>query len=164
MTTIGGTPLFTESHPLDDGVLLPHYSMVERGPWDERWPNFPPKELACRRDGSLYIHTRTNDAIQQARYWKKGPIHLNSAHRSWLNNLAAGGAPRSAHLWIALDVSTRGQDRLEIYLLLRKAGFRSFGYYETFIHADLRPGRRWFASKRAKAIWQPLLKQIEPIT
>jgi zinc D-Ala-D-Ala carboxypeptidase len=78
-------------------------------------------------------------------------VRINSAHRDWLHNIAIGGAPRSAHLYIAFDVPF--DDPGELYEAAKKAGFQSFGFYETFLHMDMRPDRMWFGSEKAKEIW-----------
>jgi len=147
-------------HPLSDGVLYSHWTDVLEIPWPYR--NFQPHEFASGGNGELYWHELTFKAIQLARDIIGHPLYVNSAHRDWLHNLAIGGAPRSAHLYIALDISTRDQDRARIYHALLKAGFKSFGFYETFIHVDMRPGRRWYGSARARAIWQPILTRPVP--
>lgn len=146
-------------NPLADGFLAASVRDVRRLAW--RWVNFTPSEFASRGNGQIYWHERTFDAIQKAREILGFPIYINSANRDWMYNIAVGGAPRSAHLYIALDVSTRGVDRLLVFLALLIAGFKSFGFYKTFIHVDLRPGRRWFGSREAKTIWEPLLNGVD---
>lgn len=147
-------------HALSDGILYSHWSDVRSLPWV--WRNFTPKELSSNGSGEFYWHKRTFDAVQRARDILGHPLYVNSAHRDWLYNIAVGGAPLSAHLFIALDISTRGQDRARIYHALLKAGFKSFGFYESFIHVDLRPGRRWYGSQTARKIWAPILARQVP--
>ena len=147
-----------QAHPLSAGILFSHYREMPLDGWEKRWPNFKPYEFASHVDHEAYYHPPTFDAIQKARNIIGKPIQINSAHRSWLRNLAIGGAPLSAHLYIALDVSTKGHNRLTVYKALKKAGFKSFGFYLNFIHADLRPdNRRWYGGAQAKALWQPLI-------
>lgn len=146
-------------NPLADGILFSHWRDMPTAGWTDRWPDFQPWEFASRDKGQAYYHPRTFDAIQRARNFIGAALFINSAHRSVLHNLAVRGSPRSAHLFIALDVSTRGHDRLSLFRALLKAGFRSFGFYQNFIHVDMRPGRRWFGDQLARKLWEPLLAQ-----
>lgn len=146
-------------HPLSDGIL---FSDTNISGLNWKWKNFTPAEFSSKNNGEFYWHTRTFDAIQKARETIGKPLVINSAHRDWLHNAAIGGAPRSAHLYIALDVSTRGHSRGEVYHALLDAGFTSFGFYRHFIHVDLRPGRRWYGSIEARRIWEPILNMETP--
>lgn len=147
-----------QKHPLSDGILYSSWKDVKDLPqWGARWHNFEPWEFASRDTGEFYWHPRSFDAIQRARTMLGAPVVVNSAHRTWVHNIAVGGAPRSAHLWVAFDISTRKHNLATLYTVLRAAGFKSFGFYTSFIHVDLRPGRMWYGSKEAKAIWQPIV-------
>lgn len=147
-------------NPLHGGFLAAGVHDVSRLPW--RWTKFEPHEFASKGNGEIYWHEPTFDAIQRTRDILGAPININSAHRDWLHNIAVGGAPRSAHLFIALDVSTRGHDRAVLWKALRLAGFMSAGFYNTFIHCDLRRGRRWYGSLSAKKLWEPILNMQAP--
>jgi len=116
----------------------------------ERWPNFTAKELACPHCGELYIDRASIDLIQRART-SFGPLRINSAHRCIIHNVHVGGAPMSQHKKIAFDVSVRGLDRFAVLRALQGAGFTTFGLYQTFIHTDIRPGRRWYSGPRTCA-------------
>ena len=125
--------------------------------FDWSWQNFPPGEICCPHCGEIWVGPgfhKTMDQIQSAREDLGRPLHINSAHRCWWYNASPriGGAPLSAHKKLALDVSTRGHDRHEIRDLLRRHGFSTFGLYRTFIHTDVRPGRRWYG-KGGKKLW-----------
>lgn len=157
--TTNRNPRYALRNLISDGILYSHWLDIPTDGWSDRWPNFEPWEFASRDKGEFYYHPQTFDAIQRARDLRRAALVLNSAHRSWLHNLAIRGAPRSAHLYIALDVSTWGHNRLELYEILLKAGFTSFGFYVNFIHVDLRPGRRWFGSSAARSLWLPLLER-----
>ena len=140
---------------LSDGTLYSHWTDVQALSW--YWPNFRPDEFASKGGGEFYWHKRTFDAIQRARTVLGRPVYINSAHRDWLHNIAVGGAPLSAHLFIALDVSTRGHNPITLYRVLRACGFTSFGFYKTFVHVDLRAGRSWYGSAEARERWAPIL-------
>ena len=148
-----------EPHPLDDGTLYRSWVDASHLPWP--YSNFSREELASRSNGEFYEHHRTFAAIQSARTRLGKPVYINSAHRDWLHNIAIGGAPLSAHLFIALDVSLRGHDKLALYRVLKSVGFTSFGFYETFIHVDMRPGRSWYGSPQARDAWAPILAAPE---
>jgi hypothetical protein len=78
-------------------------------------------------------------------------LHINSAYRSPAYNKRIGGARHSKHMTgTAFDISTtygsfpnssRGKDLFVD--CARRAGFRGFGFYSSFIHCDLGPARQW---------------------
>lgn len=118
-----------------------HYS---EAPWQpERWPNFSAEEFACNHCGEFLYAPRFFDAIQKVRDELGKPVYLSSAHRCSYWNKHVGGATRSQHLVIALDVKVKGHDRRKLLQALWNAGFRTFGFYGSFVHVDFRPGRRW---------------------
>lgn len=131
-------------------MIYSHYSLVT---WDkERWPNFAAKEFACPCCGEYYHDVITLDATQAVRTDLAKALRINSAHRCWKHNAQVGGAPMSQHKKIAIDMSTRNQDRHKLKEACVKAGFKGFGHYMTFLHVDM--GRsRWWASKGAKELW-----------
>ena len=94
------------------------------------------------------------DALQSARSALERPVRILSAHRCSLHNARVGGAPRSQHLRLAVDISLHGHDRHALHAALREAGFTGFGFYSTFIHADLGPRRSWFGNSKARDLWQ----------
>ena len=98
------------------------------------------------------------DCLQTARDKVARPFRILSGHRCSLHNARVGGAPLSQHLTLAVDISLTGHDRAELYQALLSSGFRGFGFYNTFIHADLGPQRRWFGSWKAKDLWQQALQ------
>lgn len=147
-------------HPrsLTSGTLHSHWIDVLDIDWP--WKNFTPAELACRKTGEHYHHTDSFDALQQVRSEVGRPVYINSGHRSWLHNIAVGGAPLSCHRFFAADISLSGfMDMLAtLYQALKRAGFKGFGFYQSFIHVDMGRGRFWFGSDDAKAMWMPILR------
>ena len=128
-----------------------HYSRIDKRTWT--FKNFSPKELACSCCGEVYLDIPAITMLQHAREIAGFPFKLNSAHRCALHNARVGGAPLSQHKRLAFDVSTRGKDAQAIFRALIQAGFTTFGLYNTFIHTDPRPNRRWYGSKEAKQKW-----------
>ena len=118
-----------------------------------RWPDFSPAEMACRHCGEGYHWPRFMDALQDARTRVGRPFRILSAHRCGLHNARVGGAPRSQHLRLAVDIALHGHDRHGLQSALSRAGFSGFGLYKTFIHADLGPARLWYGSSRARQSW-----------
>ena len=115
-----------------------HYSQVNALHW--YWPNFTPKEIACKGDGSLFIDMKAMDALQKFRYFVKAPVIINSAYRSEKHNKAVGGSPKSQHLLgKAFDIRiTNSLDRDTIHKAGKQAGFTAFGDYDQFVHMDNR--------------------------
>lgn len=132
-------------------MIVPHW---RDAPWDPaRWPNFTPRELACRGDGEYFHDPAGFDALQRLRDAMGAPIRVTSGHRSALHNARVGGAPGSAHLRFAADVALDGHDPQRLLAAAQEAGFRSFGFYQTFLHMDRRPARRWFGGEHARRKW-----------
>lgn len=116
-----------------------HYSEVDQEAWSERWPNFSPREIACRGTGRLKVNERALDCLQNLRDRLGVPMTINSAYRSPEHNRKVGGVQNSKHLeGIAFDVSTRDLDRKALVNHAIDLGFRGFGYYKSFIHIDTR--------------------------
>ncbi len=123
-------------------MLFTHYEEAE-DVWE--WsPQFTPKEIACRGDGSLLVNPQALDVLLRARLLADRPFRILSAYRSPRHNALVGGAPKSAHKdGIAFDIALAGHEPDELLAVCRAAGFGSFGKYNTFLHVDLREGRRW---------------------
>lgn len=94
------------------------------------------------------------DALQAARDQIGRSFHILSAHRCSLHNARVGGAPMSQHLRLAVDIALHGHDSSALHAALREAGFTGFGFYTTFIHADMGPKRQWFGTRKARTQWQ----------
>lgn len=134
-------------------MIFKHYSDVPEDIW--KWKNFPPDEfrLSCPCCGEFYLDKRYMDSLQAVRDILGKPVRLNSGHRCPIHNAMVGGAPLSEHKRIAFDISIIGHDRSELFQACKEAGFRSFGGYQTFLHTDMRPGRRWFGDAKARELW-----------
>lgn len=135
-------------------MIYEHYN---EAPWNKRrWPNFSPAEVACRHCGELYLDEVALDTMQRCRDFYGSALRLNSAHRCALHNARIGGAPQSQHKRIAFDISIVGKDKARVLFAAQSAGFRTFGFYETFLHVDMRPGRAW-STKKGKEVWSGLI-------
>lgn len=121
---------------------------------DWRWPDFSLVEMGCRHCGQTYHWPEFMDALQMARDQIGRPLHILSAHRCSLHNARVGGAPKSQHLQLAVDIALHGHDPGALHAALANAGFMGFGFYTTFIHADMGPTRQWFGTRKARTQWQ----------
>jgi hypothetical protein len=135
--------------------LYDHFSLA---PWQEaRWPNFSAKELSCPHCGEYYHFEFLLDAGQRVRTALNRPLNIHSGHRCAFYNASnrINGAALSEHkMRIAWDIGIRGHDPYQLYRALSESGFGSFGFYNSFIHADARPGRRWPIPADRNPIWQ----------
>ena len=138
-------------------MLFRHHTQVL---WDaQRWPNIRPHELACKHCGEYYHDHDSLDRMQAARTAIGKPFNFISGHRCyiWNSHPSVRGARRSEHLRMAFDISLKGHDRHEMRQALRDVGFKAFGYYNSFIHVDMRRLNYWPAhwyGKGAKQSWQ----------
>ncbi len=119
-----------------------------------RWPNFHPEEFACRHCGETYYWPDFFDRLQSARQRVGRPFHILSGHRCALHNAKIQGAPLSQHLKLAVDISAYGHNRSDLLEACRMAGFRGFGFYQTFLHIDLGRPRHWLSGEIARDLWQ----------
>lgn len=132
------------------------------GEW--RWPDFTPRELACKCGGRYcsgqYWHDPAFlDSLQAVRRVMGAPVLVNSGHRCALWNARVGGAPRSEHKRIAADIRLAGHAPGSLLGAAAQAGFGGFGFYRTFLHIDLRRGPRWFGGAQAQAFWTPIIEK-----
>jgi len=132
-------------------MIYSHWTLM---PWEQgRWPDFLPSEFSSPDNGQVYYWPDFFDRLQRARTEINRPVRINSAHRSWRHNLAVGGAPKSQHRKLAVDIALCGHDRFALATACKAAGFTGFGYYQTFLHVDLGRPRFWFGGAVSKRIW-----------
>lgn len=113
-----------------------HYTKVRN--WV--WPNFTPKEIACKGDGLIIVDCPSMDALQTLRNVIGKPLIINSGYRSIEYNRKVGGAPNSQHLkGKAFDIRITPQvSREDIKNHAKAAGFKGIGDYDSFVHVDTR--------------------------
>lgn len=125
-------------------TLYQSWKDVPKGKW--RWPNFSPRELACKGTGSLLVDEVALDKLQQLRDTLGIPLLVTSAYRSPEHNRKVGGAKESYHMkGCAYDIRMENQDPVAFEYAARDVGFRGVGYYpkQGFMHIDLGPERTW---------------------
>lgn len=118
--------------------FYPHFSMVKMSDW--KWPNFTPKEIACKGTGELVVDYDGLNALQEFRKIIGKPFSPNSAYRSASHNAKVGGAKNSYHRkGNAFDIPIKsGITRAAIHEAAKKAGFKGIIDYNTFVHIDRR--------------------------
>lgn len=125
-------------------ALYQSWKDVPKDKW--KWPNFSPRELACKGTGSLYVDEVALDKLQELRAKLGIPLLVTSAYRSPEHNRKVSGAKNSYHMkGVAFDIRMENQDPLAFELAAREVGFRGIGYYpkQGFMHIDLGPERTW---------------------
>lgn len=124
--------------------------------WRERWPDFHPREFACKHCGQYYHSEKFLDKIQALRYLIGRPLRINSGHRCRTHNTTVTKNPdsRSQHLTIAADIALQGHDRHELANLAQSVGFTGIGYGSTFLHVDIRPNKTEWFYPGSKQYWR----------
>lgn len=113
--------------------------------WHRLWPNFTPRELASKGDGSLKIDVDALNRLQHARNILGGPIIVNAAYRDPKHNASVGGASKSLHLeGRAFDIAIEDSNKNKLIAIFKEVGFTGFGVnYTTHIHIDTGKERTW---------------------
>ena len=127
-----------------------------------RWQNFQIAELACKCSdrycrGQYWHAPRFLDHLQTLRDRIGRPLTVRSGHRCALWNAHVGGAPKSQHKQIAVDLAVSGHDRAQLYAAARETGFSGFGLARSFIHLDLRPQTATWFYHRSRETWMTSL-------
>lgn len=120
------------------------------GPDDVDYGFFPPSETQCKCGCGLDIKDSLRDALNVLRGRVGGPLKVVSGARCEDYNRSVGGAPRSLHLVgyaadIAWPVTPAERHRL---VVLASPVFSGLGFYENFVHLDLR-----HYEHRAPSLW-----------
>lgn len=119
-----------------------HYTEAR---WSGKWPNFTPKEIACKCCGEIVVDEASMDALQRLRDMWGEPLVINCGHRCFKHNKDVGGVAHSQHLTLAFDVRMPKARHEAFIKLARKCGFRGIGHrgYENFVHLDMGLEREW---------------------
>lgn len=130
---------------MKETLFFDHWSLVPDECW--LWPNFTPKEMACKGTGSILINRLHMDRLQAFRTEMGEPFHINSAYRSPSHNRRVGGARKSLHLKaVATDISQRNHDPRDFDRVSRRFFNRSQFYPRlNFTHVDNAPTNGWGA-------------------
>ncbi|RLA83623.1 MAG: hypothetical protein DRG78_03815 [Epsilonproteobacteria bacterium] len=113
---------------------------------------FKEKEFDCKCGCGLNnIKSELVVILDDLREKFNSPCTVNSACRCESHNASVGGVTSSKHLWgNAVDISIKGFSTDDVYKYLdnKYPNSLGIGYYDTFIHIDLRKERtRWNESK-----------------
>ena len=115
--------------------------------------NFSYKEFDCKDGTPVPAKLKPNikklviEVLQPLRDYFKRPIHIASGYRTPAYNAACGGVKNSQHLLgTAADIQIEGlkpsetQNIVRGFMIARKKG-GGVGWYKTFTHIDIRPGK-----------------------
>lgn len=106
--------------------------------------HFSRSEFACRCGcGSDGVDPELVRNLELLREAIGLPIQINSGVRCASHNKAVGGRPKSYHLTgQAADIWVHGWSTQQLAeAVLRIPAFRGLGFYNTFLHVDIRPRR-----------------------
>lgn len=126
---------------------FPHWTNVPERFWI--WPNFTPREMACRHTGKLVVVPKFMDRLQGLRHAVARPFPVNSAYRSPEHPIEAAkpGGPGPHSTGRAVDIRCHGWVAWMIIANMRDFGFSGLGISqhaedrgERFIHLDDLPG------------------------
>ncbi len=92
----------------------------------------------CR--GSVKLDSKLLFLLQELRDVIGLPIYITSGYRCPTHNTNVGGAERSQHVeGKAADVSI-DKDMVYVAEIAKRIGFTGVGYYDRFLHLDVRDG------------------------
>lgn len=102
------------------------------------------KEFQCK-DGTEYVNVdyRLIKELEKLRIALGKPISITSGYRTGKYNESVGGVRNSMHLTgKAADIQVQGYTPEQVYQVAQQLKFAGIGIYETFIHLDVREGKR----------------------
>lgn len=113
---------------------------IPNGVWV--WPNFSPKEWACKETGEIAFEPEFMDKLQELRNRLRKPLVVTSGYRSPEHsaekNKENGPGPHS--LARAVDLSVRGGLVFQILSFIPELGFTGIGLKQhgsdRFLHLD----------------------------
>ncbi len=123
--------------------------MIDPADWP--WPNFSPREMACRETGKVIFSRQFMDRLQSIRAIFARPLIVSSGYRSpdynaRVSNTGRTGPHTTGH---AVDVPISGADYVTVFGLAITAGMTGFGSRQNgprggrFLHLDDLPKNGW---------------------
>ncbi len=100
-------------------------------------------EFVCKNPddipGKVFIEMELIDRLECFRLLIKKPLIIRSGYRTPEWNSKVNGSPKSRHLLgQAADIAMNSYDKEDIMVLAVHAGFKGIGFYDGFIHLDIR--------------------------
>jgi len=117
--------------------------------------NFNLREFECTHPGHRHVQVSSElvRKLQKLRGRLGRPVIITSAYRCGERNRQVGGAKQSQHLeGKAADISLHNQTATigQVASMARDIGFTGIGYYNNFIHLDV---RELPTGRKAPIIW-----------
>lgn len=105
--------------------------------------HFMLSEFACKnpsqKPARVLVDPKLVAALERFRALVGKPLSISSGYRTPQWNRSVGGSPRSQHLLgRAADIPLAVSDRDRILVFAVHAGFTGIGFYDGFIHLDVR--------------------------
>ncbi len=100
-------------------------------------------EFVCKDpdeiQGKVFIEMELIERLECFRLLIKKPLIVTSGYRTPEWNHRVNGSPKSRHiLGQAADIKMNSYDKERIMVFAVHAGFKGIGFYDTFIHLDIR--------------------------
>lgn len=141
------------------------YPNVFATPWNkDRWPFISPVEIACDHGncklcgGTVFIDEVTLDNFIKMRNLLGKSIKIERGHSCSEHNAAVGGAKKSAHLQLAIDMALGNYDRDVFARAAMDADFRHIGFMKFGLHVDMRSpelaARYWSYGPTSRDLWK----------
>lgn len=123
-------------------MIYAHYSDVKPEDWP--WPNFSPKEMACRCCGKLVVIPEFMRDLQQIRDEFERPMPVSSGYRSpeYNDRVSSTGLDGPHTTGRAVDIRIAGKDAHDLLWLCIALGMTGIGvnqkgdWSSRFLHFD----------------------------
>jgi len=134
-----------------NSVINTRDSLTEVKEMSKLSPHFASAEFACPHCGKVKVTPKLIKLLEELRKEiGNRPIVITSGYRCIEHNKAVGGHPKSYHTkGLAADIRASGIAPIDLFFEALKLGFSGVGLYDSFVHVDVRPGRK-------KALWGKL--------
>ncbi len=127
-----------------DEIYWPHFNQVKMADW--QWPNFTPKELACRSCKAVLVVPSFLDMMQSIRTKMGVPFNVTSGYRSPEHNAAVSGTKKTEGPHVsgqAMDIAINYGSARSLLNMAFAAGFMGIGIRQhghpngRYIHLDM---------------------------